>query len=365
MLKTLNRISILQPVFRTSSIWYNFIKQVLDWDKYNQVVSGLFLGVIPTATTILGDYLNTSSEKIISDVQRANPTKPLGLVVSITAADELAGEGFYGVTMVRPAEWKERKIEHLHVEMEDYTANVNMEVALETLKKMKQVMDSGKSVYIHCKAGRSRSAMFCAIYISLFLVNPNTSMRYTLPEAIQLIKQARSQIDIEKEKIELASLIITEAIARKIEATDLPMEKKPELSGEETSLSNRLNELLLETSTKENILGLPSTLSLIEYGCREQKKHPNKPSQPGLLVDELLELVRKPHSEQWFYCMFNETQSPFKEIADHPEAAALCEAFKTAIMNYLAEALACREEQILEIAWCERLTWELLSPCTY
>ena len=195
-------------MIRTCSLWFNLIRQKIDWDKHNQIIPGLFLGVIPTQSTIAGTFFSNTPDSIIKDITQKNPEKPLGLVVSIVEPDELAGAGFAGITMVSPQDWLANDIKHTLVNMRDFSADVDHKTVIQTILKIKEAIDNHQSVYIHCKAGRSRSAMLCAIFLTVFIDNPMTQQKYTLPESILFLKNARKQLLIDRRKFSLAQKII-------------------------------------------------------------------------------------------------------------------------------------------------------------
>jgi hypothetical protein len=197
-------------IVRTCSLWFNFIRQKIDWDKHNQILPGLFLGVIPTKSSFVGKFFSNTSDDIMQNIKKTNPNRPLGLIVSIVEPDELASKGFLGITMVSPLDWAAKNIKHTLVEMRDFSADVDHKKVITAILQMKETIEAGQSVYVHCKAGRSRSAMLCAIYLTIFVNNPATQQKYTLPEAILLLKNARKQTLIERKKFILAQKIIDE-----------------------------------------------------------------------------------------------------------------------------------------------------------
>jgi len=369
------KATVKDSIIRTGSIWYNFARQQIDWHKHNQVISGLFLGVIPTATTYIGEHISNSADQIIEDILNANPTKPLGLVVSVVEPDELAGEGFSGVTMAQPKDWIERNIEHRLVEMRDFSAVVDIKTAIDAILKMKEVIDSGKAVYIHCKAGRSRSAMFCAIYLSLFMINPLTGMNYTLEEAEVLIRNARKQICIEDAKMILAAEIIEEI--QKI----LNISAVPETKEEIALTHERLNQFLVDSHTKERVLQLSCTLNLEDYALRAEKLHRFTSCHRTELVNELTMLIKKPHSEQWFFAVLEHPNNPLLRFeqaeparTDSPDDSMLrrrlAQAFVDEVLEFTTSALSCSREELMTLIHGQdrphqSFSFEILSPASF
>ena len=110
--------------------------------------------------------------------------------------------------MVSPQDWLANDIKHTLVNMRDFSADVDHKTVIQTILKIKEAIDNHQSVYIHCKAGRSRSAMLCAIFLTVFIDNPMTQQKYTLPESILFLKNARKQLLIDRRKFSLAQKII-------------------------------------------------------------------------------------------------------------------------------------------------------------
>ena len=119
----------------------------------------------------LAEYTNSNQhEAIIDFVNKVEGGKrPLGLVVSVVDYNEFVA---YPEPVVRPVvsprHWKEKNVDHILLPMSDFKANASNASIIATVKAMREYIQSGKAVYIHCKAGRSRSALLCAIYIAIY-----------------------------------------------------------------------------------------------------------------------------------------------------------------------------------------------------
>jgi hypothetical protein len=202
------------PAVCTTSLHYSLSRgTVLDWDKSNQIIPGLYLGVIPVKKTwcdfLCGTRYNHSDKKILEIINKTDPKRPLTSIVSVVLPYEIQGKGFYGVTMVSPEDWKARGITHTLLKMPDFGADVDKKEAIETIYQMKKTIEKGESVYIHCKAGRGRSAMICAIYLAAFEINPDTKKLFTLDQAITFLQSKRKQIGVEPDKFKTASEILS------------------------------------------------------------------------------------------------------------------------------------------------------------
>lgn len=275
------KMTLKKAAVRTVSFWYNEANPKAV--RLSHVITGLFLGRIPHKTP----------EVIIDFVNDINPTRPLGLVVSVVEKDELRGDGFLGAKMVKPTQWTEQGIEHHHISMIDFTSHVDIDDSIETIKKMHACIESGKSVYIHCKAGRSRSAMFCIIYLCSFIVNPSTQNKYTVEEALELLKNARNNVDIGQGKKNMAQEIVDQ-----VESCHhiTPM----------SSIENnsRVDMILASQKIKDEVLRLPALDALRRYKIRtNNEKVLKKSSDRGKRVDQILKTFEKPYSEEWFFTL--------------------------------------------------------------
>ncbi len=295
-------VSYKTAAVRTISFWYNEFKYD---EQTSHIMTGLYLGMIP----------HNSPDSILKFVADINPTRPLGLVVSVVEENELKGEGFLGAKMVSPKDWQSKGVAHHLIRMVDFTANVDITKSIETIKKMRACILEGKAVFVHCKAGRSRSAMFCAIYMSLFVDNPITEQKYTLAEALEVLKNAREQVSVGSEKLETAKKIMLQ-YEQEVNTNALSLLERQD----NDRVNFQFDCFLASTSLKEAILKLPAVVQLISYKdtVTQQHKHDAYLIEKGLksipkrcrYVDQILQLLTKPHSEEWYYKLI-ENRGPF------------------------------------------------------
>lgn len=203
-------------VGRTISLVLNFAQTnspaMIGNDKSNCILPGLFLGMIPVKGSICGEKCTNSHRRIIKEVYDADNSRPLGLVLSVVLKDEQKGHGFWGFKMTQVEDWQEYGVKHELLEIGDREVNVNHKSAVDKVFSIKQCIEEGKSVYVHCKAGRQRSAMICAIYIAAFVKNPVTEKLFTINEAILFLQKKRSQVGLLDTQIIKAHEILTEVL---------------------------------------------------------------------------------------------------------------------------------------------------------
>lgn len=159
------------------------------WNPYDEVLHRIYLGRIP-------EYYN-------------NPLpKDVGLVVSVITYGELAGVYF-------PFEdFCAKGGKHIFIHMEDFTAEVSGSAQINAFYAMKQFLQaSDKKIYVHCKAGASRSASFVATYHSLINDIP-------IESAIDFVRSKRNQVYIGEAKQNKASSIIKLAKDKEIVVED-------------------------------------------------------------------------------------------------------------------------------------------------
>ena len=282
---------------RTLSRCYTLFRGQLDWYKMSKIISGLFSGEISTKKTSVGGKLSHPSENIIEFVRSVNPTRPLTLVVSVVDPEEIDSSGFKCFTMVMPDEWKHHGVEHHLLKMSD---KVNNQEAIATILKIKKCIEENGSVYVQSHAGRSRSAMICAMYMTLFVDNPLTKQRFTFEEALNLLKSARKQVSLAEDKIAKSKEIIQ--IMQKSQAsTKQVLDEKKETKS--ANLVDRLNALLISKITKDYILKLDITKFISRYGSDVNETHFIPHSHRGKQTKKIISLIKKPLCEEWFFTM--------------------------------------------------------------
>jgi len=93
-------------------------------------------------------------------------------------------------TPVQPCDWLLNNVESLHIPTPDFCPPTTEEIK-SGIDFMKKIVNTGKSVYVHCKAGRGRSVVAVVCYL-LEVDN------MTVEEAIDYVKQRRPQINMGK-----------------------------------------------------------------------------------------------------------------------------------------------------------------------
>lgn len=66
--------------------------------------------------------------------------------------------------MIQPSSWELLGFKHRYLPVADYSLASNHQLIIEALAKMKEAVDQGQSIYIHCKAGAGRSPFIAALF---------------------------------------------------------------------------------------------------------------------------------------------------------------------------------------------------------
>lgn len=148
------------------------------WPWWNQINENIILGAIPLRNKGHDDFLIRSLE--------------ISSVLSILEEFEWENKGTFSIP-VKPEDWSRRKIPHLQIRSPDFSS-INLsdiDVGVEFLRR--QALEN-RTTYVHCKAGKGRSAMVVICYLM--------KERFMLPdEAFRFVKGKRPLISPNKSQI--------------------------------------------------------------------------------------------------------------------------------------------------------------------
>lgn len=130
------------------SLGYNLFRNYVQpnrWPWYNRVDDTLILGAMP---------FQSMKQEL---VQKEN----VGGVVCCTEEYELKA----AMNAMREEDWKKEGVEWFNVPMKDFTGTAPRAEINEAVEFIENVAAKGKTVYVHCKAGRTRSATVATCYL--------------------------------------------------------------------------------------------------------------------------------------------------------------------------------------------------------
>ncbi len=158
---------------------------------WNKICDGLILGALPIQSQWrgFGDHGNKIRQECIA------AGRPLGSVYSIVNPFEMKGEGL-GLKPVPSDYWIANGVKHHLIPMDDFGGNIDIKKIKEIVDDMANEIKAGKSVYVHCKAGKGRSFTFIVCYLL-----EHTNLDVT--QIFALLHKQRHQVSPGKAQLDL------------------------------------------------------------------------------------------------------------------------------------------------------------------
>jgi hypothetical protein len=191
--------------------FYNKVRSSIDWDSYS---------VIKPATEECGEVLLGQIPVKSFQAPLIKKLSGNGLVVSCNDNFELAGIGAF-CNIIPPHSWTYYSVDHQHLPFTDYASNADPSLIIMTLEKMVHAHTMGESVFIHCKAGRSRSALVAALFLcitdeskknQLLRAENNQQIEDVLTNTIDFLKTVRPQVSVDRAKLNLGRSLLKQYI---------------------------------------------------------------------------------------------------------------------------------------------------------
>ncbi len=173
------------------------------------ITDQIMLGALPIKTK----FLKHGAHQLKIIEQAKQKKHPLGLIVSIVTPFELKGEGIL-LTPVSPEDWHHLGVETIQLSIPDFSAEVSVDAMKPVMEKIKQTIEKGRSVYIHCKAGRARSWMTLMCYLV-------AEKGMDFEAAKNLIKSKRTHVCPTKDQMEFVRVYTHSTSKGEVEEFDL------------------------------------------------------------------------------------------------------------------------------------------------
>ncbi|ESO98388.1 hypothetical protein LOTGIDRAFT_187475 [Lottia gigantea] len=136
--------AILSRIVFYPSLSYNILLSKISVRKwYNRIDDTVILGAIP---------IKTLADDIIK-------TENVGGIISLNEEYEM------NYVMYTEAEWKDRNVEQLKIPIVDFIGTPSEADITRGLDFIAKYKDLDRSVYVHCKAGRTRSTTLVSCYL--------------------------------------------------------------------------------------------------------------------------------------------------------------------------------------------------------
>jgi hypothetical protein len=262
---------------------YTRIRNVVgNWDPWNRIIPNLYVGKLPE---------REDCKSIMSFVEASGDK--LGLILSAVDYFELAGN-LAMPTIATPKVWHGYGVRQYMLPMPDFLADVNDEAAIQGIEALYQCINiNKKAVYIHCKAGRGRSAMMAAIYLAIYHdgcagLEPTVALK----KAIEILKKGRVHIEIDSLKFNKALAIITKLRERKAQFA-LESESKSHSAVVNADSASRLHQFkreLSQTIAFKELCIYAASVAPAVYGETIRAKN----------VMLMLELIYKADNVEWY-----------------------------------------------------------------
>ncbi len=287
------------------------------WAKWSRISENLYLSKLPFRND------KESLENFAKKNQEEYKDQPIGLVVSVTENYEVNKPvwilGYIlGLDPIRKDEWEAKDIQHLLLDMEDFTTTVDLEKAVKALIRIQANREQKKAVLIHCKAGRSRSPMMVACVLAVFDVGLQTIHKEKNAEelvglAIKIIEKERPHINLASGNINTAIKIVDDArklLRENPNAVKEYIEEETKLLESEEkkitiALKKEVDACIRSPEIKEQIMGLDSYRKLVEYKEKLLKEEPIFKSilgQPERAkhINRLIISIDEAKDSQWY-----------------------------------------------------------------
>ncbi|MDR3490707.1 MAG: hypothetical protein P4M12_01530 [Gammaproteobacteria bacterium] len=209
------------------------------YSPWDEIEDGIFVGKIicESECDSLIEFVNNEQEK-----NPGRKKRPLKLVVSVLDYFELGGS-FPLQRIATPKDWIARGVTHCSLPIKDFGAVAFDDCISKTIHDMRKCWLEGGSVYVHCKAGRGRSAMVCAIYLAVFHdLYAKLELDEAFVHANLQMSGKRSQVKLDEQKSNKAKQVIRHIRAQASIKTEVEEPDIPEnFFDEDKSISHEMN----------------------------------------------------------------------------------------------------------------------------
>lgn len=159
------------------------------WNKVHTSQSGggeIYLGAIPISKQLFGLPLR-------NDLNTLTQTCGVKAILSAVEEFEINASGLV-IRPIKKEQWKKAGISQCHIDTPDFQS-IGLEKIDQGVEFLRRHLKEGRSVYVHCKAGRGRSSLIVAAYLTKY-------EGLTPGEAYALLKSRRPQVDIPARNVE-------------------------------------------------------------------------------------------------------------------------------------------------------------------
>lgn len=339
--------------FNISLSYTEWQTKACGWNPWDEIIPHLYLGKIPTANEAL-------------QLKKTIPN--LKLVVTLLEPFEASGIGFpFNLEIQSSSQWKKLDVEHHQLIVPDFTADVPISELIEILRKMHSNIKANQDVYVHCKAGKGRSATLLFLYLYFYGSNDGQlSSRKTFDTIYAFLKAKRPQVKLNEQNFEKIREVVTFISQHEYCAMLDDVDNKTEINRCSFKNENKtlfqikddLDHYLASIEAKQMICQLNSFKDLISYGARKQHFFSN--SNRAIQIQTFLDHIYYAEDADWYFDLLNE-KGPLKNLLDaRPrglfgsgeavERKIIVDALKAELTKGFADKLDCKEETLKILA---------------
>lgn len=339
------------------------------WNRWSRVGVNLYVSKIPLkkeeAKDDAKDEAKNEADQIIQFVNE-HKEGPLRYVVSVVEEYEITEE-LPRMNPVRKEEWIKKGINHSLLEMADFKSDVSFTKAIDQIKETQDYRKRNLGVLIHCKAGRSRSAMIATCVLALYdLYDPQKTSTMLVDMAIAKILESRDWIKMADNRgtaIKIVSIarkqiygmMLDVSIPRDLsDKVDSPSDQK-----HEDDLGVRINQCFANDEFKAFLKKTTSFQNLMTYRDQLNSRVLWKPKRAEY-IDQLLESLDEAKDCEWYIDLLHSTghsasllhAAPFFTMSDvekdRQTRENLLKDLKIEIEKILCTYLKCTESALRE-----------------
>lgn len=183
--------------------------------------SGRTGGVILSALPVVSEIAGSGDHLKLLKTQAAERGSTMGLVVSVMEEQEMEGFGVSPVKFATHEEWRKEfpSIETVLYKVTDCSADgMTFENMSAVISKMNEHVRAGRSVLVHCKAGKGRSAVAVMCYLIRY-------RNHSVSSAVTLVKALRGQINPSESQLNFVAEYFTQLQEERARAAKAVMEQ--------------------------------------------------------------------------------------------------------------------------------------------
>lgn len=335
--KEIEQVGIFEKLLHLVS--YGFPKAMEKagyWDPRNLIAKNIFLSRLP----------EREEEKEIIEFVKSKGA-PLGLVVSTVKHYEI-NKSLPLMDPVRPDEWKQLGIKHHRLPMQDFGSKVIIKTAANIVLEIQKCRDNNESVLVHCKAGRTRSAMLVACVLAVFDLGQDKEHKDKSPE--QLIDLAVDQMLLNRKQVKLFNAIKATAAEIVIEARRMLQIQAGDISSLE-----ELNQSFANQAIKNEIMKMDAYKELVSYKDKITKDVMFKAiPKRAQHIDKLLTSIAEAKDANWYSELIQLT-GPSKDLVSAAPYFNVTDADRD---KSVRESLVERLKNDVESLLCLNLGWD-------